>query len=296
MFNVRQFLEDYKIDYIEHGSNWQPGWVMINCPCCPDGDPSQHGGFCLSSGHYHCWRCGGHHVTKIINALVGTNNSESWKLVNKYGGWVDNEQNVESTVVNATTIELPTGTGELLAMHRKYLIDRNFDPDKLIKEWGIKGTNHRGSYKFRVMIPVYLNGRLVSYQGRDITDKQRLRYKACKLEKEVVCHKHTLYGIDKIFNRKCVVVEGVTDVWRLGVGAVGTFGTEFKLQQVLMLAKNVDKAYLMFDQGAEEKLQKLDMMLQSQGVETEQISFEGFDDPGEMDDDTAQEIMKELIG
>ena len=41
-FDVLEFLDDRGIPYVTEGKNVSYGWAEINCPFCPDGDPSEH--------------------------------------------------------------------------------------------------------------------------------------------------------------------------------------------------------------------------------------------------------------
>lgn len=94
-------------------------------------------------------------------------------------------------------------------------------------------------YSLRIIIPVKdETGRIVSFQGRDITgDEHRMRYEACPKDKAVMNYKHLVYGADLAWNRDSVVaVEGVFDAWKLGPGAVATFGTGMTKEQLLMLS------------------------------------------------------------
>jgi DNA primase len=95
-----------------------------------------------------------------------------------------------------------------------------------------------------------------------------------------------------------VVVEGVTDVCRLGPGAVCTFGIKYKKEQVNLLStfKNV---FVMFDsneQEAQNKAEDLAHDLNSCVDHVELITLEEAADPGDLDQKTADKIMKELIG
>lgn len=55
------------------------------------------------------------------------------------------------------------------------------------------------------------------------------------------------FTIDKAAGDSCIVVEGVTDVWRLGPGAVATFGIKFRPAQVAMLARHFKTIHVLFD-------------------------------------------------
>jgi len=48
-----------------------------------------------------------------------------------------------------------------------------------------------------------------------------------------------------------IIVEGITDVWRLGDGAVATFTKNFTREQILLLKKkNIKEAFVFYDSDA----------------------------------------------
>lgn len=179
-------------------------------------------------------------------------------------------------------------------MHKRYLEGRLFDPGALERLWGLQGTGPIGQYKFRVIAPVLQGGVLVSYQGRDITGRQELRYKACEEKDEVIHHKHILYGSDLVQDR-VVVVEGITDAWRLGPGAVATFGCRYTAPQREALAQ-FREVFVMYDSS--------DPVAQACGadlaealallVEHVEIITNDWKDPGSAPQDEADALMREL--
>ena len=52
------------------------------------------------------------------------------------------------------------------------------------------------------------------------------------MEKSVVNYKDILYNMDRVQGEKVVVVEGITDVWRMGDGFVASFGTTLTSAQI----------------------------------------------------------------
>jgi DNA primase len=180
--------------------------------------------------------------------------------------------------------------------HKQYLINRNFDPDKLEKTWDLRGAGYTGDYKFRIIAPIIFKNKIVSFQGRDITGQSTLKYKTCKTSEEAIHHKHILYGIDKVKNRQAVIVEGITDVWRLGEGAVSTFGISYTEKQVLFISKYLDRAFILFDNEptAQQKAKKLAIHLTSVGVKAEVVNIES-NDPAELKQEDADYLMKYLL-
>lgn len=294
--DLKKMLHELNIPTVEQGPDCQPGWLNIRCPKCPD--PKHHGGFHLAKAYYNCWRCGPHRLHHVFSALLGITTRDAIDLLRSYGTYHISLDTPIRKKGGATRITLPPGTGPLTKRHEHYLKKRNFDPNKLKKIWKLRGTNHIGSYNFRIIAPIFYNNRLVSYQGRDITNVASIRYKACPIDKEVIHHKYLLYGIDYITNRRCVIVEGITDVWRLGPGSVCTFGTGITLEQGLMLSQRVDYAALLFDNDKEasQKADKLSVLLQSLGVDV--MGFEldhTCSDPAELTDSEAALFMESIL-
>lgn len=295
MIDFKRFCNDYSIPYTDKTSS---GWVNVNCPFCDD--KGMHLGINTSRGYTSCFKCGGHPLSKVIAILTGASYSVVKDIVKKYSTFSvkvrrqDDRKNIPSQII------LPTGTQELTQKAKNYLINRNFDPDKLIQDWGIRSTGHIGFYKHRILAPIYQNQQLVSYQCRDITDKHSKKYLACHQEEEIMRHQHCVYGLDQAQNKKCLVVEGITDVWRLGYGAIATFGIGFTKQQARLIAMNFNIVFIMYDSEpqAQEQAEKLGFLISSaftNPIEVINLPFLIDNiDPGGLPQDTADEIMKEI--
>ena len=93
-----------------------------------------------------------------------------------------------------------------------------------------------GEYSHRLVIPVYLDGVLVSFQARDMTEKADVKYRSCPVERSVLPLKDTVYGLDDVGDQ-VIIVEGVTDKWRMGTDAVALFGKIPKEHQIKVLVE-----------------------------------------------------------
>ncbi len=293
-FDAKQFCLDYDIQWYPPGfKNVGKDFIGIKCPMCPD--PSSHGGFHIKKSYYSCHRCGGHWMLKIVSILAKVSIDQAKKIIKKYSS--DKAQSPESKIYKyIEKVIFPPDTGPLTERARQYLIGRNFDPDYLVHEWGILSTGNIGDYKFSILAPIYLNEKLISYQCRDITGNWTIPYKGCPIEESVLHLKYTLYGFDKaIKNKKCIVVEGLMDNWRLGPGAVATLGIGFTMPQARMLAKYFDDIFIMYDpeEEAQEKADKLFWILRGFNKNVEILECPA-PDPGELTDQEAREIIKEL--
>jgi DNA primase len=203
---------------------------------------------------------------------------------------------IDPIILKKKPFSFPIGTRKITDRHKKYLINRNFDPEQIEKDWGILGTGSIGEYKFRIVIPIYFNGKIVSFQCRDITDRQVLRYKACEKEKEIIHHKNILYGLDHI-QKSCIVVEGITDVWRFGRGAVCTFGTGYTKNQLYLLSNYVEQVFIFFDteDAAQQHADRLAWELSILHVQTEIITVPFIKDPAELKQKDADYLKKDLL-
>ena len=120
-------------------------------------------------------------------------------------------------------VRLPALTGSLTGLGGHYLSSRGFNPKAIEAQYGIKETGPLGKYRFRLIIPIYFNKELVSFTSRDYTEKGEPKYKEQSPDKAVIPVKDCLYNIDSVKD-KLLIVEGPTDAWRMGDGAVSLFG------------------------------------------------------------------------
>jgi DNA primase len=106
--------------------------------------------------------------------------------------------------------------------------------------------------------------------------------------------KECLYNIDTVKDT-AIIVEGVTDVWRIGQGCVATMGLEYTTEQIkLLVDRGVKQAFVMFDSEsfAIRKARKLANSL-SIFMESETIELSD-GDPGELTINQVQEIRGEI--
>jgi len=190
--NYIQFLQDYGIPYWTEGKNISAGWIGIRCPFC--NDHSNHLGYNLDENYFLCWRCGSHPVTDTISKLLGISAKETKRILTGY----NTVTILPEVKIRKKSFKYPSGIMSLQTNHKKYLENRNFDPEYLEKEWNLFGTGPLSkldniNYKYRIIIPFIWDKKVVSFDSRDITGKQ-IRYLACPAERELIPHKNILYG------------------------------------------------------------------------------------------------------
>lgn len=295
-FDFAKFCVDYDIPVApEEHEHSTVEWLNVSCPFCA-GNPGYHLGFSTASSYFHCWRCGGHSAFEVMVGLLGCPAGKATSILSQYKARPVRRARSTRRTQAARNIEWPLGAKRLGPTHRAYLQHRDFEPQKLEEKWGLRGVGPVGPYKFRIIAPIHFQGFFVSYQGRDITDRSRMKYKPCYKEIESRPHKDCLYGLDHATGGSVVIVEGIADVWRLGYGAVGTFGIGYTQKQILLLSEYA-KQYIIFDNEpqAQIRAQELAASLSALGGESFRLNLD-VGDPAEMTQGAADKLMKNLIG
>ena len=296
---IEQLFEDYRIEYQTEGhKHCRPGWVNRECPFCV-GNPGMHLGYNLRGNYFQCWRCGRHNTTKTISILIKVNYAEAEKIIKKYGGKSAlTFKQMEQAVVIKSHI-LPSGVTPLLTNHKKYLEGRGFDPEKLEDIWNLTGTGPLSTlddidYRFRILAPIMWNEQQVSFQTRDISNLSDVKYMACPQDREIIQHKHILYGKQSEWGDIGICVEGITDVWRLGPTAFATFGIKYTMKQVIQIKKHFKRVVILFDDDPQAQIQakKLNGELLFWGVDSVIFTLDG--DPGDMAQDDANHFVKNV--
>ena len=291
MFDIVSFCHDYGIDYALKGKNIGKGWIGLQCPYHIDND--YHLGFNVDGAYFYCWKCGGHKLISVLKELTRCTTHEAYLLEERYGIRNSILHTMNRTSQRPASIVMP---GEPLTKpYRKYLHKRNFDPDEIEAKYRVQAGGIAGEWKYRLMIPVYHSGTLITYQGRDITGNSELRYKTLSIDKSLDDPKKYLYNIDNAKGREVIVCEGVTDVWRIGDGSVATLGTSTTEEQVRKL-RRFDKVYILFDpeESAQKRAKKLGERIAAMGSEVEIIDTGLGHDPGDMTEAEVAVLRKEL--
>ena len=301
--NIIKLFETYKIPYDTEGKNVSPGWVQTQCPFC--GDRSNHLGYHLERDYFRCWRCGGHRVIETLEKLLQVPENFVREIIREFGGTSKGyipQQTVK--IRTAKPLKYPDTTTNLTKMHKRYLKKRGYDWQEIQRLWGILGTGpiatlDERDYSYRIIIPIYWEGELVSFQARDVTGTHKLRYKACPKDREKISHQTIVYGHPdtlKTVSDILVVVEGVTDVWRLGTQAVATFGITCKRDQAYHLSKLAKELIIVFDpeRHAQKEAKKLMNQILIHGGKCRIEKILGDKDPGDMGTEDAKKLMWQL--
>jgi len=259
-FDIIQYFEDNDIEYWTKGKNVHKGWVNVTCPFCGDHSYSgnNHCGINLKSMMVNCWLCGPKgFITKLIAEIEECSFAQANTIIAKYGGEsiflkneykdIDLTKKVESRLCLGDILPKES-SNQFSKLHLNYLKGRNFDSDIIIPKYKLKCCHNIGQYKFRIIIPIIQDRRIVNFTSRDVTGKTDIRYKTCPDEKAILPMTHCLYNIDNVRGDTILIMEGATDVWRFGNGTVAILRTGFSDAQInLILQKRVKRAFVIFD-------------------------------------------------
>lgn len=237
--NLLDFLQEHNVEYREAGDSphVSQGWIGVICPWCGIGTDKYGLGIHTESLSATCWKCGKHSIVEVLKELTG----EPWHVCRDFTRGFGRLPVQQSQDRGRYCI--PGGVGPLLEPHKAYLRSRRFDPEEIIRLWSVGGIGLHSRLPWRLFIPVVgRDGRPLSWTTRALAargtegDNGYLRYVNAKPEEEAISIKSLLYG-EQLATHAIIVVEGPTDVWRIGPGAVATFGLTVTAAQKAEIAR-----------------------------------------------------------
>lgn len=297
--DVEGYLNSKGIPISYKGKNIQSGWIGINCLWCDD--PSNHLGIDLKSKGFNCFRCPAKGtIINIVMKLERKSLTEALNVIKSFThrdiALADRSLKELQTPNSHRQTQLPSLSYDSYTdYHSEYLQGRGFDIDFLSRKYKLKYTGPLGDYRMRIVVPIYMRKRLVSFTTRDVTGISPVPWIHGKPEEVIYNPKDCLYNYDSVEDT-ALVVEGVTDVWNMGDGAVGTFGDKYTKKQVYLLS-NFKRVIILFDQEpeAQQNAEKLayDVSTTVSDVHIYQLEK---GDPGELSKDDVSAIRLEIFG
>ena len=286
-FDILAYLQSRNIPYQTGGDNVSSGWIGINCQFCLD--HSDHLGINLQSKAFNCLKCGETgSASKLVQTIDGVDWHKAKAIMEEFSGalYIPREKHYQQKTT------LPIGASKKFPQsHLDFLTKRRYD-ESVIKTYDLYATGPVGVYNHRIIIPVFVNHRMVAFVGRDVTGQSDTPYRNSSEQYGTTDVKQTLYNMDNVIGNTVVIVEGILDAWRIGDGAIATFGTKYAREQ-LRLLKGMHRAFIMYDADAIAIAHKLAYDLSSfvSDVHVLELS-EG--DPDSMNDDDVRALRKEI--
>jgi hypothetical protein len=286
--NLKGLLEELDIPFATEQShpNVRHGWYGVDCPFCESESGKYYLGINIERLYANCWRCGPHWLPE---ALAGIPIGKAAALLKPmYGVYKELE-------VKTRGKYRPPKAVDLCPIHLDYLKNRRGFARiaELQKLWEIQGTTNASKYSWRILIPVRFRGQLVSWTTRAIDDEIVPRYRAAPPERESVPIREVLYGYDYC-RHVAIIHEGPIDVWKVGPGAVCSFGVGYTYQQLNLLRK-IPTRYVCFDAetAAQRRAETLCSQLATFPGETYNITLDS-NDPGQATRKELRQLRKLL--
>lgn len=282
VFDWPDLLKREGIHFIEKGPNVKRGEINIRCPFCGSADPSYHMGLNLGTGWWSCWRNrvahSGKSPVRLIMRLLGIPYWLARKTAGLGEDYVDPE-GFDATAARLLGRETSTARPEelrreflqhdrhaLLITDRiatrrawNYLYERGFEErhiGRLVDDYDLR-TARDGDYAGRIIMPYYLDGKLVAWTARAI-GTSNIRYKDLDRESCLVPPKETLYNHDCVIKggRVLVIQEGPFDALKIDF-----FGRAFGVRSVALSTNSVsDEQAAMLSAADDQFERKLVMM------------------------------------
>jgi hypothetical protein len=169
-----------------------------------------------------------------------------------------------------------------------YLTTRGFDLQYLAKYYRVSYCSQalpafKGA-EGRIIVPILQDGEQLNWQGRHIPD---VDWKKTGIAKYYNCpgvsKRSLVYGLDDAKGMPfAIIVEGVTDVWAIGAGALGILGKTMSPHQLnKILEEDFTTAIVMLDADARDNA--LDLLARlSQRVRVVDVALPAQTDPAGM--------------
>lgn len=263
----KKICDSYGIPYVTRGSSVTRNHIAIKCPFCGEDDPSHHMGLNLDPVHpwWGCWRNTSHRgrsPRRLLVALLGQ--VEARKVLRSAGDaphFPEGLDSVSLTSIKPSKIEhkrlvrLPIEARPLYNCDSpartpfiRYLEQRGFDdPEEAARMFDLHYAIS-GEYRYRIVIPIYVEHRLFDFTSRTIKENHPPRYKTPRGSRI----KETLGNWDDVHEggSALVVVEGPFDMLKLiylmqqtKVKICCTFGISITPYQFASIARLVKSRY-----------------------------------------------------
>lgn len=277
---ITDVLDELRIPYSHAGASHHvtDGWIGVDCNRCSPRSNSFKLGIHTESGACTCWTCGRIPLMETLCELSG----QPYHVIKKLlSGWT--RLAIPEQTRPTGTLKLPTGLGDLLPAHRKYLRSRRFDPDEVSAVWGVQGIGIAPRLQWRLFIPIVHQGKTVSWTTRSIDPDAERRYITAGPHEEAMRAKTLLFGMQHV-RHAVLVTEGPTDAMRLGPGAVATMGLVWTREQLALIARVPVRGICMDNEPeAQRRARKLCDELALFPGRTLRLEIDA-DDPGEASD------------
>ena len=276
-FDLEEYLNNLNIFFRKHEGDHLE--YSICCPDCENNGKTKDEEFKAwinaETGSYCCYRCDSsgsivrliqkiEHIPKMtaIKKLLGKISSLEYLSYQLYNDsyFFDEEEDF------IREISLPYGfvgfdEAKKRNIFHEYLLKRGISIKYALKnEWGFCKTGYLAN---RIIVPMFIDNKLVFWQARDVLEEKHPNWGNKKLYKKTlnpqgVSARHVLYNYDVAKNfDEIILVEGFVDAVKAGKNSVAANGKNLHSKQVELLTQTkAKKIILLFDPDAFENGRK----------------------------------------
>ena len=265
-FNLEVYLLENEIEYKIHDSEGHTEFA-INCTECvrrgePREDTKNRCWINTKTGAFYCYNChwrGG--IEQLVKSISAVDSTGAFRIIR--GDLMDPMEHMSLKLIPETfepdldadgdmelrEVTLPYGYKPIVSPH-EYLEERGIPWEYAMEnEWGFSEV---GYVRDRIIVPTYMEEKLVFWQARATWDEPGNKAFKKVLNPKGVSARSVLFNYDKakVFET-IVIVEGFIDAVKTGPNAVATNGKTLHSKQLEWLrrtdAKNI---ILMWDAGS----------------------------------------------
>lgn len=320
-FDWVSFFDQRGVRYEYGGPNAGRNDVAIKCPFCGSADKSEHMAINLEGRGWVCRRNrehSGKSPIRLIRALVGCSADEARRIAGvapaiSGASLADRVRSMVAEPVEARPVEALPEPSDFRELSDKpsarpfmaYLAARGFSRDFLLHRAARLGIRYavRGPFGGRVIFLVHDDGRLVTWTGRALSARQKIRYKELPEDPgsaaeiglppaAVPLHSCLMWQDDLARTRARVLclVEGPMDALKMrmlggdSVLPAAIFTNSLSAAQVDRLRGIVGRfehRIILLDRGAEGRAMRARRELAALGMSIRWLP-DGVDDPGEL--------------
>ena len=208
----------------------------------------------------------------VLEDVLHVSGARLTRIMRDYGAFNRSIYVPSERKERAKTLEFPFK--KFTKAESRYLESRGYNSQYLFEHFGVRGGGITGDWKYRIIIPIYFNQKIVSWVARSILpsrvieDRNIIRYKNLSIEKSIINPKFVFFNLQNSKKDSVILTEGAFDVMRYGDDCICSMGIDITDEQIQLLNLLYKKVYIFFDneKGAQEKARQLCYTLASIGI------------------------------
>lgn len=263
-FDLEVFLKEKDLEWKTYSAADHTE-IAINCPSCEEyGEPTPDTGhrlwLNLATGFFTCYRCSYcGSIPRLIQKLSNVSFTEALRILR--GHKLDPMDHLNLKLHDDGSFVVDEGELELPELELPYGYEPVDGPVDYLEERGIPwkyaarndwGTSDIGYVQNRLIVPYFMNTRLVFWQGRWMGDVKRSSAIQKVINPKGVSARGILFNYDIAKQyEEIIICEGFIDAVKVGPDAVASNGKRIHPAQVEALQKTKAKrVVLMWDEDA----------------------------------------------